>query len=173
MKTFLKRLCIEKYCMTCYSLRLWYEYSNTARASLPGAERVQLHTPDCKRLLSPLGLCGAARSRTHTNANASDRKREPVRKVSHFAAFQSSNLVSSGLRIRITWHRVTNGRSIKWSRLYVLYWIYICEKTLHGVTSYHDHCSMRNDFVCSKSSVIAPFMHAVEQRSSGRSWGHI
>ncbi len=38
----------------------------------------------------------------HTHANESDWKRKPVRKVLHFATFQSSNLVNSGLWIRIT-----------------------------------------------------------------------
>ncbi len=38
----------------------------------------------------------------HMHAVESDRKSKPVRKVSHFAAFQSSNLVNSGLRIHIT-----------------------------------------------------------------------
>ncbi len=47
------------------------EYANTARASLPGAERVRLHVsafnsaPDCKRLLSAIGLFDATWSRTH------------------------------------------------------------------------------------------------------------
>ncbi len=47
------------------------EYANTARASLPGAERVRLHVsafnsaPDCKWLLSAIGLFGATWSRTH------------------------------------------------------------------------------------------------------------
>ncbi len=47
------------------------EYANTARASLPGAERVRLHVsafnsaPDCKRQLSAIGLFGTTWSRTH------------------------------------------------------------------------------------------------------------
>ncbi len=45
----------------------------------------------------------------HTHANESDWKPKPVRKVLHFATFQSSNLVNSGLWIRITCdHRQIN-----------------------------------------------------------------
>jgi len=38
----------------------------------------------------------------HTEVNAADHKRKLMGKVLHFAAFQSSSLVNSELRIRIT-----------------------------------------------------------------------
>ncbi len=55
------------------------------------------------------------RMRMRQTGNAS-----PCEKFSHFAAFQSSNLVNSGLRIRITWYHVTNGRSIRHSMTFYL-----------------------------------------------------
>ncbi len=70
MKTFLKCLCIWQILHVIHFI-CDKEYANTARAWLPGAESVRLHVsafnsaPDCKRLLSPIGLCSAAWSRTH------------------------------------------------------------------------------------------------------------
>ncbi len=106
----------------------------------------------------------------HTHANASDQKRKPVWKVSHFAAFQCSNLVNSGLRIRITWYRVINRYVTAWPRIWIkrtnlklqhsvcfgLNLFFLKRRCTGWRPRYHDRCSMQNDFACSKSSVTAP-----------------